>query len=150
LTPSQVLTWLSADQVNKLANDVTGSVDLAFNAPTGSLDFLAQGQSLNLDYVITLDDGKGGISTQTVSVTVLGTNDVPTLGTITSGAVLDVASTPILGDTEGLFGQLASQDLDANAVLHYGLGNADSTDASFVDPDNSSLTYDIRDRKSVV
>ena len=47
-----------------------------------SPQYLAAGQSVTENYVVTVDDGHGGTAQQTVTVTIAGTNDDPT---ITSG-----------------------------------------------------------------
>ena len=56
---------------------------------------LAEGQKVTDTIVITVDDGKGGKATQTVTVEVTGTNDAPTIGGTATGAVKKTrSSTP--------------------------------------------------------
>src|SRR5581483_7847799 len=42
-----------------------------------AFDYLAAGQHLDITYTVQLDDHAGGVSTQTVTVTVVGSNDKP-------------------------------------------------------------------------
>ena len=56
----------------------------------------AEGQKVTDTIVITVDDGKGGKATQTVTVEVTGTNDAPTIGGTATGAVRKTrSSTPL-------------------------------------------------------
>src|SRR5258708_6782809 len=70
---------------------VTGSVAWTFSVPDHALDFLAAGQTLVQSYVVTLGDGHGLASraTQTVTVTITGTNDVPVIGGVNTGTVTE-------------------------------------------------------------
>src|SRR5439155_5318714 len=48
-----------------------------FSAPDLAFDYLAAGEHLDISYTVQLDDHAGGVSTQTLVVTVVGTNDQP-------------------------------------------------------------------------
>jgi len=62
---------------------VTGSVPWSFSVPDGALDFLAAGQTLVQTYNVTLGDlHLTGQSVQTVTVTLIGTNDAPVVHAI--------------------------------------------------------------------
>ncbi|ABD06345.1 VCBS [Rhodopseudomonas palustris HaA2] len=64
-----------------IAADPTDAHNLAwtFNSAPQAFDFLAQGETLSLTYTVGVQDGAGGSDTQTVTVTVAGTNDTPVL-----------------------------------------------------------------------
>ena len=106
------LTMVSEDNLDT-AN--TGSLGWTFtldnNDPT--LQSLALNQTITQIYTITVSDGHGGTVPQDVTVTITGTNDVPTIvagSTTASGAVtedVDVAS-----DEIGTSGTIAFQDVD--------------------------------------
>ncbi|GJD56374.1 VCBS domain-containing protein [Methylobacterium dankookense] len=53
----------------------TGSVTWTFKVNDAALDGLQEGQKVVQDYDITIDDGHGGVTTQTVSVTLTGAKD---------------------------------------------------------------------------
>src|SRR5262249_55904302 len=54
-----------------------------------ALDFLAAGQKLTITYNVTVTDDSGASSTQPVTITVIGTNDVPVITSAQSGAVTE-------------------------------------------------------------
>src|SRR5262249_49897741 len=65
---------LSATIVN--AGSGSGSIVLTFSAADNNFDFLAEGQTLTITYNVTATDNNG-VSTQLVTITVIGTNDAP-------------------------------------------------------------------------
>ncbi len=56
-----------------------GVVSWSYAASDSQLQFLAAGQKITEVYQITLSDGRGGTVTQNVTVTIVGTNDGPTI-----------------------------------------------------------------------
>nr|WP_246230419.1 VCBS domain-containing protein [Bradyrhizobium cytisi] len=75
------------------------------------LQSLAEGQTITQIYTVTVDDHHGGTVTQDVTVTITGTNDVPTITSSNAdatGGVTEDAATPTLSTG----GTLAIQDLD--------------------------------------
>ena len=78
---------------------------------------LAEGQKVTDTIVITVDDGKGGKATQTVTVEVTGTNDAPTIGGTATGAVKEDA---VVNTTSG---QLTKTDVDTNDVHTWSVAN---------------------------
>ena len=60
----------------------------SFDSNPQTFDYLAAGESLTLTYTVKADDGHGGVDTQTVTVTIKGTNDGPVAvpgGTLSGG-----------------------------------------------------------------
>ncbi|MDX8538473.1 VCBS domain-containing protein, partial [Mesorhizobium abyssinicae] len=56
----------------------THNLTWTFNSTPQAFDFLAAGETLTLSYTIKADDGHvGGTDTQTVTITINGTNDAP-------------------------------------------------------------------------
>jgi VCBS repeat-containing protein len=89
-----------------------GSVAVSFAAADGAFDFLADGETLKVSYDVTVADGHGGASTQTVVFTVTGTNDAPVLAADTGHGLAEAASTAgsTLADTASA--TLAFSDAD--------------------------------------
>ncbi|MCC0013818.1 MAG: hypothetical protein H6877_10945, partial [Rhodobiaceae bacterium] len=56
-----------------------GSTGWTYQVANSVVDFLGDGDSVELTYAVTIDDGKGGTVTQNVVVTVTGTSDAPTV-----------------------------------------------------------------------
>jgi VCBS repeat-containing protein len=74
---AQLMAYFDVDNVVKNNGSSSGVINTTFSAPDLSFDYLADGEQLNITYVVQLDDHAGGISTQNVQVTVVGTNDAP-------------------------------------------------------------------------
>jgi VCBS repeat-containing protein len=56
-----------------------GSIAWSYSVADSALDFLADGQSLNESFSVTVSDGNGGSVIQLITVTLLGTNDGPAI-----------------------------------------------------------------------
>ncbi|EJN14017.1 VCBS repeat-containing protein [Bradyrhizobium sp. YR681] len=74
---AELMSFYHVDNVVKTSGSSSGTINTTFSAPDLAFDYLAAGQHLDITYTIQLDDHAGGVSTQTVTVTVVGTNDKP-------------------------------------------------------------------------
>ncbi len=74
---AELMSFFHVDNVVKTSGSSTGTINTTFSAPDLAFDYLSAGQHLDITYTVQLDDHAGGISTQTVMVTVVGTNDRP-------------------------------------------------------------------------
>jgi VCBS repeat-containing protein len=74
---AELMSFFDVDNVVKNSGSSAGTINTTFSAPDLAFDYLAAGQHLNITYVVQLDDHAGGVSTQNVQVTVVGTNDKP-------------------------------------------------------------------------
>ncbi|WP_213287080.1 VCBS domain-containing protein [Bradyrhizobium sp. sGM-13] len=103
--------------VQAAGNSHNGSAMWTYSIADSAFDFIADGETLNLNYVARVDDGHGGIISTPVTVSihggevvVIGTNDVPTivdnLTTATGAVTEDEAPTLVAGGT------VTFQDLD--------------------------------------
>lgn len=77
LGDAELMSFYHIDNVLKASGSSTGTINTTFSAPDLAFDYLAAGQHLDLTYTVQLDDHAGGISTQAVMVTVVGSNDKP-------------------------------------------------------------------------
>jgi VCBS repeat-containing protein len=77
LGTAELMSFFNVDSVVKAAGSSSGTINTTFSAPDLAFDYLANGQHLNITYVVQLDDHAGGVSTQNLVVTVIGTNDKP-------------------------------------------------------------------------
>lgn len=77
LGTAELMAFFNIDSVVKTAGSSTGTINTTFSAPDLAFDYLAAGEHLNITYAVQLDDHAGGVSTQNVVVTVVGTNDKP-------------------------------------------------------------------------
>ncbi|MCA6121872.1 VCBS domain-containing protein [Bradyrhizobium sp. WSM 1704] len=77
LGTAELMSFYDVDNVIKNSGSSDGTINTTFSAPDLAFDYLAAGEHLDIIYTVQLDDHAGGISTQTVTVTVVGTNDKP-------------------------------------------------------------------------
>jgi VCBS repeat-containing protein len=74
---AELMSFFDVDNVVKNSGSSAGVINTTFSATDLAFDYLAAGEHLNITYVVQLDDHAGGVSTQNVQVTVVGTNDAP-------------------------------------------------------------------------
>jgi VCBS repeat-containing protein len=77
LGTAELMSFFNVDNVIKNSGSSAGTINTTFSATDLAFDYLAAGEHLNITYVVKLDDHAGGVSTQNVQVTVVGTNDKP-------------------------------------------------------------------------
>ncbi len=77
------------------------------------VDSLKQGETITETYAVQVSDGLGGVAPSSVTITINGTNDVPTIVGDNSGAVTEDAATPNLTDT----GTLTISDDDTDEAV---------------------------------
>ena len=78
---ADLLAALSTTLENSTHHDI-GEVDWNFAIPNNEISFLGNGETLTVVYDVNVTDPSGATATQTVTVTILGTNSAPV---ITSG-----------------------------------------------------------------
>ena len=129
----------------------SGSVDWHFAANNSDLQFLAQGQALTQSYAVSVTDDHGASVLQTVSVTLIGTNDAPTA--VSENVITDVGPN---GTVDIPAWSLAANDTDPDTIDHLFVNNIVSSsggtavpfiDAFFVDDatPGGSFTYTTSD-----
>lgn len=74
---AELMAFFHIDSVVKTSGSSNGAINTTFSAPDLAFDYLAAGEQVNITYAVQLDDHAGGVSTQNVVVTVIGTNDKP-------------------------------------------------------------------------
>ena len=82
-------------------NTNNGSASWSYSLPDKSFDFLAQGETLILNYVAQVDDGHGGVvstpitvSVNGADVTITGTNDLPVITSLPQIGTITEMSNP--------------------------------------------------------
>ncbi|PSS60409.1 hypothetical protein C6558_32680, partial [Ensifer sp. NM-2] len=77
-------------------NQATDTVGWNFKVADGVLDSLQAGQTLTQKYTVLVNDGHGGVATQTVTIVITGTNDAPVItSAVQSGAVTERADNAV-------------------------------------------------------
>ncbi|MEH6522035.1 beta strand repeat-containing protein [Sulfitobacter sp.] len=92
------------------SGNATGTSTWTFDSGTETFDFLANGESIALAYTVQAADGDETVS-QTVTVTVTGTNDRPEIGAGAIGSTV-TESTGLVGGNLVASGALAIVDAD--------------------------------------
>lgn len=95
----------------ELSTNETGSVAWTYAVANSATQYLAAGETASETFTITVNDGQTGTVSQTVTATVTGVNDGPTIvagSTDAAGAVTEDAATPTLSDT----GYVGFSDID--------------------------------------
>ena len=84
--------------VQAAGNSHNGSATWTYSIADSAFDFIADDETLTLNYVATVDDGHGGVISTPITVSihgadvvVIGTNDVPTIAT-TSAAFAELSN----------------------------------------------------------
>jgi VCBS repeat-containing protein len=76
---AELMSFFNVDNVVKASGSSSGTINTTFAAPDLAFDYLAAGEKLQITYTVQLDDHAGGVTTQNVVVTVIGTNDAPVI-----------------------------------------------------------------------
>jgi len=107
-------------------NQAANSVGWTFSVNDGDLDSLAAGEVATQLYDVAIDDGQGGVATQTVTITLTGTNDAPTIVAASTTAAGSVNERP-----DGA--------PDENAVTHQATGSVAFADVDLIDLHGASV-----------
>ena len=92
---------------------VTNNTDGTFSYdPAGAFEALAQGEVATDSFTYTVNDANGGIVTQTVTVTVTGQNDAPSVTGAITQTVFEDALLPVFVDLRD-----GASDIDASDTL---------------------------------
>src|SRR5207248_286675 len=95
LASADVLSMLSVTPTSGLAADPADTHNLgwSFNSGSQAFDFLAVGESLTLTYTVQSTDNHAASDTQSVTITITGTNDAPDIHVVTTGTPDSAAAT---------------------------------------------------------
>ena len=104
---------------------------------SGAVDALAAGEHLADSFTVQVDDGQGGLATQTVSIDIVGTNDAPV---ITSGAQSGNVSEGDDGSNQSATGQVTFTDIDLSDSHSLSVSVAANHGTASVDADGRGTT----------
>ena len=125
-----------------VTNNSDNTASWALSASSLDLDFLTVDQTITLEKVVTATDGQSATATDTITVTIRGTNDAPvanvdtinvTVGTPATGNVITSSDTDLDGDS-----------LTVSAIAGGSVGSAvTGTYGTFTLNSNGSYTYTV-------
>ncbi|MEX0956670.1 MAG: tandem-95 repeat protein [Rhizobiaceae bacterium] len=90
-----------------------GTIDWTYTVANALIDFLAAGETVVLDFVVTISDGINTVAT-TVQITVVGTNDIPVF-TAADATVIDEEAVLADGNDGDSYGP-GGEDVDPNPL----------------------------------
>ncbi|WP_312657436.1 retention module-containing protein [Kluyvera ascorbata] len=102
------LTDAQIDLLSKGTFTVTNDGKWVYEIDNALTQSLAEGQTANVTYWVTVSDGHGGTDTQPVTIVIKGTNDLPVLTTEGGSVVEDQTTDPMISTT----GSLSYTDVD--------------------------------------
>ena len=124
-----------------------GEITWNYSVVPGLVDYLAEGETKIETFEVTVVDINGATDTETVTITLTGSNDAPVItsgaaaaaGTVTEAGKEDAGA--IVPGTPDAGGQLTSADGDTGATATWS-GDATGTYGSFaIDPSTGVWTY---------
>ncbi|MCX6871230.1 MAG: Ig-like domain-containing protein, partial [Verrucomicrobia bacterium] len=104
----------------------TATRGYAFTKNTALIEALDDGETRTDSFSVTVTDGKSTPVIQTYTVTVTGADDPATLGTVTSGAIIEVDQSSTTTDF-GLTGTLVGADVDGETLTYGVVGGTAGT-----------------------
>lgn len=130
------LTYSTTATIAGFSLNADGSY--SFDPGNAAYDHLAAGQPQVLHIPVTVSDGHGGTATQTLQITVTGTNDAPVVAgtSVNAGAVTEDAATTTVSGT------MAATDVDDGAQHGWMLfSTIGSYGTMAIDPHTGTWTY---------
>jgi len=114
------LGTFSLDPVTESAG--TGSVNWHFTVNNADIQFLAQGQTLTQDYLVSVTDDHGASTVQDVTVTINGVNEAPTA--VSESVITDAGAN---GTVDIPAWALAANDTDPDTTDHVSVNSITSS-----------------------
>ncbi|OCH61941.1 RTX toxin, partial [Aliivibrio fischeri] len=119
--------------------DGSGKWEYTLNNTAAQVQALANGETHTVEYQVQVDDGQGGVTTETISIEITGTNDDPIVSGQSTGLVKEDTATQAEAQ-----GQLTVDDVDLIDVHSWSVDNNAGTYGSIViDPATGLWTYSI-------
>lgn len=117
--------------------DGSGKWEYTLNNTAAQVQALANGETHTVEYQIQVDDGQGGLTTETVSIEITGTNDEP----VVSGQATGLVKEDTVTQTEAE-GQLTVDDVDLIDVHGWSVDTNSGTYGSItIDPATGKWIY---------
>ncbi|MBV5302781.1 MAG: VCBS domain-containing protein, partial [Chlorobium sp.] len=129
LSDETLKTYLSLTSANIIDSTGQGEISWQFASGSEAFDYLAVGESLVLTYTICATDSNSTPATddQTVTITITGTNDAPTLTALDASAYTENAD-PTLIDSAVVLGDVDSPNMDGGSLTVSITNNGVATD----------------------
>ncbi len=110
INSGSLYSLLTAGSVSKASGSSSGTASFSFDAASTVFDYLAANETITLTYTVAVTDAAATAGTQTVAITITGTNDAPIV-TTTSNAFSEQAGTANTGNDTAT-GTISFTDVD--------------------------------------
>ncbi|MUK50118.1 retention module-containing protein [Aliivibrio fischeri] len=119
--------------------DGSGKWEYTLNNTAAQVQALANGETYTVEYQVQVDDGQGGVTTETISIEITGTNDDPIVSGQSTGLVKEDTATQ--SEVEG---QLTVDDVDLIDVHGWSVDTNNGSYGSItIDPATGKWVYTI-------
>ena len=126
--PAYSLTQAEADALKSgtfsINEDGTG---WKYTLSNDAIQFLAKGQTATVSYEVTVDDDHGTPVTETVTITITGTNDAPTITSTVDAALSEKSLVAGSEESNHAIGKFNVGDVDSSDTLTVSLSGPSST-----------------------
>ncbi|MGR5220543.1 VCBS domain-containing protein [Vibrio parahaemolyticus] len=143
-----------SDQYGSISIDSkTGEWTYTLNNTSTATQALAEGQTATSEYTVLVTDDKGAIVTDTIVITITGTNDKPELSTSShfSGQVVEAGNlddgTQVAGQSI-VSGMLVASDVDADSVLAFSAEGSSNYGSFAINPVTGQWTFTLDNSSS--
>src|SRR5205085_804430 len=102
---------LTLGGVSESASSEAGTVGWTYTVADGATDSLAFGETATEKFTVTISDGHGGTVDQSVTITVTGSNEAPTI-TAADGLGSVTEDVGVVGGTLSTTGSIGFNDVD--------------------------------------
>ncbi|MET3843465.1 VCBS domain-containing protein [Bradyrhizobium sp. OAE829] len=92
-----------------------GDTPWTYTVNDANLDFLSSGETITFSYTVTATDSTGATATDTVSFTINGTNDAPTVDATAASAITEAGDASAQDLSQS--GTVSFDDIDTNDVV---------------------------------
>ena len=139
LTPDQISALEDGFALSQSGNTNNGTLGWTYHISDSALDFLAAGETATVTSTITLDDHQTGQDTATVTVTITGANDLPTI-TATNGVLAELPDVTGSSTTDTATGTISFSDADLDDHPTVTASLASSNPFDYKDAHGNDLT----------
>ncbi|MGF1770741.1 VCBS domain-containing protein, partial [Vibrio wakamikoensis] len=127
----------------------TGDWVFTLDNSSSATQSLKEGDSINTTFEVTVTDDKGAVTTETLTLTINGTNDLPTFdaGGDAAGTVTEQGDG--IGSDNLASGALSVTDVDADAILTFEIESEQNDFGSFSVDENGQWQFELDNEASV-
>ncbi|MCY9856272.1 VCBS domain-containing protein, partial [Vibrio mediterranei] len=130
----------------KLVVQEGGQWTFTLDNTTTETQALKEGETKDVNFTVKVTDEFGAVNTETVTITITGTNDAATIGgnSVTAGAVKEAGHEDdgtVVSGTPSATGTIEATDVDAGSVLSFSAEGSSNYGSFAIDPVTGKWTF---------